>query len=315
MEKSYHHGNLKEELIKKGIELINEVGEEKLSLRKLAIICGVSNSAPYTHFKSKDELLKEMSFYIFNLLKLELENTRKKYKNKENLLEMLGKTYVIFFLKNPKYYYFLSSRKDIEIDLSLKIDNNNMTALDILKEEVINKFSKLGMSNENMENKPNIKMVRIDERLIHGQGQLWIKSLGVNLAICANDAVSTDELQQTLMTTVLPKEVNVRFWTIQRTAEIIWKAAPHQTIFVVVSSPADALRLCELGFPMENVNVGNIHAAPGKDKVSQFIYLGEEDKQALRTMKEKFNVQFNTKTSPVTNDGAQTLEKLLEMIS
>ena len=32
MEKSYHHGNLKEELIKKGIELINEVGEEKLSL-------------------------------------------------------------------------------------------------------------------------------------------------------------------------------------------------------------------------------------------------------------------------------------------
>ena len=153
MEKSYHHGNLKEELIKKGIELINEVGEDKLSLRKLAIICGVSNSAPYTHFKSKDELLKEMSIYIFNLLKLELENTRKKYKNKENLLEMLGKTYVIFFLKNTKYYYFLSSRKDVEIDLSLKIDNNNMTALDILKEEAINKFSKLGISNEDIQNK------------------------------------------------------------------------------------------------------------------------------------------------------------------
>ena len=153
MEKSYHHGNLKEELIKKGIELINEVGEEKLSLRKLAIICNVSNSAPYTHFKSKDELLKGMSLYILNLLKLELENTRKKYKNKENLLVMLGKTYVIFFLKNPKYYYFLSSRKDIEIDLSIKIDNNNMTALDILKEEAINKFSKLGISNEDIQNK------------------------------------------------------------------------------------------------------------------------------------------------------------------
>ena len=153
MEKSYHHGNLKEELIKKGIELINEVGENKLSLRKLAIICGVSNSAPYTHFKSKDELLKGMSLYILNLLKLELENTRKKYKNKENLLVMLGKTYVIFFLKNPKYYYFLSSRKDIEIDLSIKIDNKNMTALDILKEEAINKFSKLGISNEDIQNK------------------------------------------------------------------------------------------------------------------------------------------------------------------
>ena len=153
MEKSYHHGNLKEELIKKGIEFINEVGEEKLSLRKLAIICGVSNSAPYTHFKSKDELLKGMSLYILNLLKLELENTRKKYKNKENLLVILGKTYVIFFLKNPKYYYFLSSRKDIEINLSLKFDNDNITALDILKEEAVNKFSKLGVSNEDIQNK------------------------------------------------------------------------------------------------------------------------------------------------------------------
>ena len=166
-----------------------------------------------------------------------------------------------------------------------------------------------------MENKPNIQMVRIDERLIHGQGQLLIKSLGVNLVICANDAVSTDELQQTLMKTVLPKEINVRFWTVERTAEIIWKAAPHQTIFVLVSNPADALRLAELGFPLETINVGNIHSAPGKEKVSQFIYLGEEDKEALRTLKEKYNVQFNTKTSPVTNDGAQTLEKLLEMIS
>ena len=45
---------------------------------------------------------------------------------------------------------------------------------------------------------------------------------------------------------------------------------------------------------MEYVNVGNIHAAPGKDKVSQFIYLGEEDKQALRTMKE--NSMFNSNT-------------------
>ncbi|WP_338944811.1 TetR/AcrR family transcriptional regulator [Fusobacterium canifelinum] len=153
MERNYHHGNLKEELIKKGIELISEVGEENLSLRKLAIICGVSNAAPYTHFKSKDELLKEMSLYILNLLKLELENTRKKHKNKDDLLVMLGKTYVIFFLKNPKYYYFLSSRKDIEIDLSLKIDNNNMTALDILKEEAINKFSKLTISDEDIQNK------------------------------------------------------------------------------------------------------------------------------------------------------------------
>ena len=162
-----------------------------------------------------------------------------------------------------------------------------------------------------MENKPNIKKIRIDERLIHGQGTLWVKSLGVNLVIVANDKVSTDPIQQTLMKTVIPKEVNMRFWTIDRTNEVIWKAAPHQTIFVVVKDCKDALRLAEGGFPMmEELNVGNIHATEGKEKVSQFIYLGEEDKEALRKLRDKYNITFNTKTSPVSNDGVQTIEAL-----
>lgn len=162
--------------------------------------------------------------------------------------------------------------------------------------------------------KPNIKMIRVDERLIHGQGQLWIKSLGVNLVICANDKVAENSIQQTLMKTTLPQDLGVRFWTIEKTAEVIWKAAPHQTIFVVVESLQDALRLCELNFPIEALNIGNIHAAPGKEQISQFINLGEEDKVALRTLRDEYNVTFNTKTSPVSTDGEQHLESLLKAI-
>lgn len=161
-----------------------------------------------------------------------------------------------------------------------------------------------------MEEKPNIKMVRIDERLIHGQGQLWIKSLGVNLVICANDKVATDSMQQSLMKSVVPQDVGLRFWNIERTAAVIWKAKPSQSIFVVVSSPKDVLALAEQGFPIKEVNVGNIHAREGKEKISQFIYLGEEDKAALRTLRDQYGCKFNTKTSPVSNDGSQSLENL-----
>lgn len=161
-----------------------------------------------------------------------------------------------------------------------------------------------------METKPNVKMIRIDERLIHGQGQLWIKSLGVNLAICANDKVSTDTMQQSLMKSVVPQDVGLRFWNLERTAKVIWKASPSQSVFVVVSSPKDVLTLAEQGFPVGEINVGNIHAKEGKEKVSQFIYLGEEDKEALRTLRDKYGCTFNTKTSPVSNDGSQSLESL-----
>ncbi|MDV4150452.1 PTS sugar transporter subunit IIB [Clostridium sp. AL.422] len=165
-----------------------------------------------------------------------------------------------------------------------------------------------------MGNKPNIKMVRVDERLIHGQGQIWIKSLGANLVIVANDKVSTDKIQQTLMQSIAPKEVGMRFWSIDKTNEVIWKAAPHQVIFTVVKSCQDALRLAEGGFPIEELNIGNIHASAGKEKISQFIYLGEEDKEALRILRDKYKVKFNTKTSPVSSDGVQSIEALNKVL-
>ena len=154
--KSYHHGNLREELIEKGIELINEVGEEKLSLRKVAKMCGVSNAAPYTYFKKKSDLLYAMSDYIWGILAAELDRTRKKYENQEDLLVKLGKTYVMFFCENHRYYHFMISRKNMKIDLFSKfseIENNNEKAFSILKIEAIKILEKMGVPNQAMQDK------------------------------------------------------------------------------------------------------------------------------------------------------------------
>ena len=154
--KSYHHGNLREELIEKGIEVINEEGEEKLSLRKVAKMCGVSNAAPYTYFKKKSDLLYAMSDYIWGILAAELDRTRKKYENQENLLVKLGKTYIMFFCENYRYYHFMISRKNIKMDLFSKfseIENNNEKAFSILKIEAIKILEKMGVPNQAMQDK------------------------------------------------------------------------------------------------------------------------------------------------------------------
>ena len=156
IKKSYHHGNLREELIEKGIEVINEEGEEKLSLRKVAKMCGVSNAAPYTYFKKKSDLLYAMSDYIWGILAAELDRTRKKYENQENLLVKLGKTYVMFFCENHRYYHFIISRKNMKIDLFSKfseIENNNEKAFSILKIEAIKILEKMGVPNQAMQDK------------------------------------------------------------------------------------------------------------------------------------------------------------------
>ena len=56
---------------------------------------------------------------------------------------------------------------------------------------------------------PNIKAVRLDERLIHGQGRLWISNLGVNLVLVANDEVATSHIQQQLMSSLMPESVGI----------------------------------------------------------------------------------------------------------
>lgn len=159
---------------------------------------------------------------------------------------------------------------------------------------------------------PDLKLVRIDERLIHGQGQMWIRSLGVNLCVVANDEAANDPIQQSLMKSVV-SGTGMRFFTIEKTAEIIHRAAPTQHIFLVVKSPKDALRLVEGGVPITHVNVGNVHSAEGKEKVSNYIYLGDEDKQALKKMHEEYNITFDTRTSPMAPD-VDALDTLMEKI-
>ncbi|MBY5033700.1 PTS system mannose/fructose/N-acetylgalactosamine-transporter subunit IIB [Streptococcus gallolyticus] len=151
---------------------------------------------------------------------------------------------------------------------------------------------------------PNIVMTRVDERLIHGQGQLWVKFLSCNTVIVANDAVSEDKIQQTLMKTVVPDSIAMRFFSVQKVIDIIHKANPAQTIFIVVKDVQDALRLVEGGVPIKELNIGNIHNAEGKEQVTRSIFLGAEDKEAIRKLSQDHGVVFNTKTTPQGNDGA-----------
>lgn len=155
---------------------------------------------------------------------------------------------------------------------------------------------------------PNIVSFRIDERLVHGQGQIWIKSLGVNTVIVANDSASTDPMQQTLMKAVVPKTVAMRFFSIQHTCDVIGKASPKQTIFLIRKTPADALKLVAGGVPAAEINVGNIHHAPGKEEVNKYIALGPEDKAALKELRDKYNVKFVAKATASGDDGSSKVD-------
>ncbi len=153
-EKSYHHGDLQRALIETGIEFIKQEGEDALSLRKIAEICGVSNAAPYAHFKTKDEFTVAMQRYVMDLFTAALEKTAADYKDSPSLLLMLGKAYVMFFYQNPFYYDFLFSRKNISIKLSLdNADTNENPPLAVLQKTAIPVFRKAKLPEKIIQDK------------------------------------------------------------------------------------------------------------------------------------------------------------------
>ena len=143
---------------------------------------------------------------------------------------------------------------------------------------------------------PNILLTRIDNRLIHGQvATQWNGSLGANLILVANDAISEDTMRQQLLNMAAPAEVQTRFFSIKKTIEVIHKASERQKIFLLVDNPVDALRLVEGGVPIEKLNIGNMHM----EEVATAVAVNKTDVDAFKKLQE-LGVKLSIQRVPST---------------
>lgn len=157
---------------------------------------------------------------------------------------------------------------------------------------------------------PNILLTRIDNRLIHGQvATQWSGVLGANLLLVANDAVSTDEFRQGLMNMAAPAYAQTRFFSIQKTIDIIGKASPAQKIFIICENPQDVLKLVEGGVPIKKVNIGNMHMAEGKRQVATTVAVDDADVEAFKKLRD-LGVELEIQRVPDT--GVESLSKLFK---
>ena len=105
--KSYHHGNLKNALLARAIEIIQSEGTEKITLRRLGKDIGVSAMAAYRHFASKEELLQTVAQQGFESLSEKLEKIRANTP-KQKLIQQ-GVAYIQFALAHPAHYQLMFS--------------------------------------------------------------------------------------------------------------------------------------------------------------------------------------------------------------
>lgn len=79
---NYHHGDLRNALVRAGVEILSREGAQKLSLREAARNAGVSQAAPYRHFQNKEALLAAIAQEGFTLLESRVRSVAESYRGR-----------------------------------------------------------------------------------------------------------------------------------------------------------------------------------------------------------------------------------------
>jgi len=116
--RGYHHGNLKEALLRAALELIAKKGPAGFTFAEAARWAGVSPAAPYRHFRDRDELLANVALRGFQQFEAVLAKAWNDGKpDPITALDRMGKAYLAFARSEPAYYSAMFEA-GIALDLS-----------------------------------------------------------------------------------------------------------------------------------------------------------------------------------------------------
>jgi PTS system mannose-specific IIB component len=104
-----------------------------------------------------------------------------------------------------------------------------------------------------------IKMIRLDERMIHGQIAVkWSKYLGIDRIIVANDEAASSEIIKQSLLMAVPSAIKVAIVAVDRMIAMMDnpKAAEHD-ILVITANPTDLLKIVNSVKGIQLINIGN----------------------------------------------------------
>jgi N-acetylgalactosamine PTS system EIIB component len=132
-----------------------------------------------------------------------------------------------------------------------------------------------------------IALVRVDNRLLHGQIlETWIPRLAIKEIVVGDDEAASDDLARAAMTLCVPAGLPVR---VVKVDEVPWaelSRAPHG-VLVLVRDIAALTRARQRGLSPEvadRVNLGNVHFGAGRRPVTPSVFLDGDEMQALRAL-------------------------------
>jgi len=163
-----------------------------------------------------------------------------------------------------------------------------------------------------VESNYEIVLVRVDDRLIHGQIlEAWVPFLKASCIIVANDAVASDFFRETVIRMAVPSEMEVIIKSIDDfSGHIPCSQANGKRTLVLFSCVSDALRAYESGFHFHHLNIGNTYNENCAMMCLPSVLLGDRDIDDLKVlMKDEVTVELRR----VPKERSSDLRNFLKM--
>lgn len=132
----------------------------------------------------------------------------------------------------------------------------------------------------------SLKLVRVDDRLIHGQVvAVWLNAVGASEIVIVDDRTAQDPFLRDVLTLAAPSGTPVEVFGItDGAARVSELAAASAGVFVIVRSPVTALKLRQMGVEFPLLNVGGLGAGPGRHTLYKNISATDEELTAMRSL-------------------------------
>lgn len=132
----------------------------------------------------------------------------------------------------------------------------------------------------------NLVLVRVDDRLIHGQVAIgWTRTVRANHIMIANDDVARDPTQQALLKLAAPVGIKVSILSVADAAATLTSGKTgNDRILLLVREPQALVELLHQGVALQTVNAGNVRMADGRIRLTKEVAASPEDIAAWRAL-------------------------------
>ncbi len=157
----------------------------------------------------------------------------------------------------------------------------------------------------------NLKLTRIDFRLIHGQVMTrWVKQFDIKSIVVIDDKSAKSPILKKILLGAAPHGVKVEVETVDNAAKR-WKEGtlPNSNLMLLFKDPAGAAKAYEAGLKYPRLQVGGIEGAGNKLNICRNITMSEED---INTLKPVYDAGVEIYCQPIPEDGEYPFKSAME---